>query len=166
MINCKVGWTSHISAGVMLSFLFLLIFISSGIHLYTTPHPIPIPHGNSVQNKIPATPFHEKCLCRLYCTLFDGMVHVDLIICQLLLRLIYAEVGGNRRDGTGIPLDRFDTDHSNLNGDSSICRVMRKAKRELLANFTEHYTASNTFCDLSNRCTNVSCSADFSVRLT
>ncbi|CAL8141214.1 unnamed protein product [Orchesella dallaii] len=72
----------------------------------------------------------------------------------LLLTFLASEVGGDSTASW--------SDGSNVNGDSSLCRVVRTAKRNLLTTFSQQYTASDAFCNLTNHCTNVNCSTEFS----
>ncbi|ODM92641.1 hypothetical protein Ocin01_14038 [Orchesella cincta] len=72
----------------------------------------------------------------------------------LLLTCLTSEVGGDSTSKWN--------DGSNVNGDSSLCRVVRSSKRNLLTTFSQQYTATDPFCNLTNHCTNVTCSADFS----
>lgn len=79
-----------------------------------------------------------------------------------LIRKFYTilEVGGDNAN-----LAKF-SDGSNTNGDSSLCRAVRNTRNSVISLFKQQYSEKNTFCNIYNHCTNVTCSTELSVRET
>jgi len=94
-------------------------------------------------------------ICKLWNEFLGLKTHsAEWTLVWVLVAFISLEVGSYNTASYG--------DGSNQNGDSSLCRVLRNNKKSVLASFREKYAATNSYCDLSDHCANVTCSAEFS----